>query len=214
MPCHQRTESFLLIHQYFDVLLLMPFVIFLIEIIGDRVFRNVWKILVVGVVLSVFTGCGDNEGGGDDGEVKAGDYYLTYNLSDSCSTGRQVLHARSETDMANLFCDSMKDNVKNRSCAEYQRKKLFEMHCQDMSWPHKSTPKSGSMIHMEYSFVRKNCGTGWHIFSGVSGEEVMRDYCLKILDDDFNRNCARAERYDHYMKVDCDKFIKQTVNRL
>lgn len=174
---------------------------------------KLWKLILMGLLSSLLVSCSDDDGNdGSDGDKRSGDYYLTYSLSDECSTGRQVLNARTETDMANLFCHSMKDHSKNNFCAEYHRKQMFEQYCAEMTWPHKGTPKSGRMFRMEYSFVTNNCGTGWHMFSGTSEREVMRDYCVKIIDDTFNRNCARSERYSRYMEKNCDAFVRGSLN--
>jgi hypothetical protein len=169
------------------------------------------KLVLICLVSLLLVSCGDDDGSGEGGDGSS-DYYLTYKLTEQCSTGRQTLRANSETDMANLFCGAMKDHSKNNSCAEYHRKKIFEEYCSEMTWPYKSTPTSGRMFRMDYTYRTNKCGTGWHMFSGTSEAKVMKDYCVKIMDDSFNRNCARSERYARYMELNCDVFMRKPVD--
>lgn len=169
-----------------------------------------WKLMLVGLLSLILVNCSDDDdGGGGDGDS---DYYLSYKINEStCSTNRQILRAKNDTEMANQFCNAMLDQQRNNYCGEYQRKSLFDQQCPEMTWPHKSTPRTGTIIKVDYSFTNTSCGTGWHIFVAENERTVMRDLCVKILDDTFNRNCAKSERTDHYFKMNCPEYLRESL---
>ena len=53
-------------------------------------------------------------------------FMATYELQDTCSTGRQTFVGASETDIAQKFCTGIKDNNLNNNCANYLRQQVFQ----------------------------------------------------------------------------------------
>lgn len=157
------------------------------------------RLFAVGIsffVVIFFISCGSKENK-DTSSPSTGAYYVSYEMSADCSTGRQKFQGTNEAEKTKAFCDGLKDNELNNNCAAIHRENAFKaMGCYG-SWPYATgaaSPTYSTFNTFQYAFKDNGCSTGLHYFSANNLEIGHKIYCKAILDDEFNMNCARAQR--------------------
>lgn len=173
------------------------------------------KVFIIFSTAMLLTSCNSSSssttngnGGGGGGTQAAGaegDYYATYELSASCSTGLKSFTGKSAEEIGTQFCNALKDDSLNNYCASYLRSQVFKSVECPGEWTSPIGNGYNSSYQKSYAYTKTNCGTGLHVFSASDSKVAQRMYCEALMNDSFNRNCAREERQEAYNKAECNK---------
>lgn len=165
-------------------------------------------VLSISFVLLTVAACSSSSDGDKNNAQKTTNVYVgSYEAADGCSTGRQIFTSDSEAGITRVFCEGLKDESLNKSCAIDQRAQIFEHIQCEGEFP---VDKSSFVMTMtsQYAFSVNECGTGVHVFA-ASKESVLKEMlCRALKDDKLNNNCAKEERQEKYNEENCDKIVK------
>ncbi|MBC7464542.1 MAG: hypothetical protein H7256_00995 [Bdellovibrio sp.] len=170
---------------------------------------------VVTMILAVLTlsAC-NSDSSKNDKNVSAsgasGDFLASYEANDGCTTGRQIFKGSSEEEIGTAFCNALKDETLNKSCAHSLRSNLFiSVKCSG-EFPKGNSTGGGwiSSFIESYEIIDNDCGTGFHNFAASSERAIGLLYCKGLKDDLLNRNCAKDQRNQKYQEYGCDDILK------
>ena len=138
---------------------------------------KIFHLLIIGSFLALTLAC--------DVEKPKKDSEFQYEFKDEkCTTDLHKFENKLE------YCEALKDEGLNRNCLKSHRELTFRQRCpgkwdDDAELQSESMPDNGPY---GYELRFGSCTTGYHEFSTKEG------YCLHLLDDLNNRQCAESLR--------------------
>lgn len=174
---------------------------------------KLFSLLSLSIVTLAFVACSSSSDDKKSGATtpKADQFLGTYEANDGCTTGRQTFTGATEEEIGKAFCEGLKDESRNKSCASEQRQQIFAAsQCPGEFTSHDSSGFT-SVFTKNYAFQENECGTGVHFFAASTEEAADLMYCKGLKDDELNRNCAKSKRDEKAADLKCDEILKVEV---